>query len=217
MQILSNKKPLAKFLRIILLSATTLVSVSFTNLAYAKNDPQAKNELITYINSFNSFTADFKQVAKTPKGKVLASTSGQLKALKPDFLFLHTIKNQEYKLWVQGKDVTNYDPFVEQVQKTTIKEDEKIPFQYLLNGNLEDWKTIEVEKVDNCYKIKEPKAKLYSSLNVCVVDGKLTKIVISQKNGNTNTYELSNFQTPTLSANDFKPDYPDNVQVQQEQ
>lgn len=208
-----------KKLTLTLLAGLTLGLASFNLQAAEKPTIAAKEELISYINSFNSFTANFKQTAKTPQGKVVASSSGVLQALKPHYLFIHTKKNRENFLWVQGKEVTSYDSFVEQVTKMKVRPDETLPFQHLLNGNPADWQNIEVTKTksgtNSCYALKEANNKYYSSLSICLTPNQeLASVTIRQKNNNTNTYNFSNFSKAPLSVANFTPKYPEGTPVE---
>ncbi|MFC6277012.1 outer membrane lipoprotein chaperone LolA [Psittacicella hinzii] len=174
----------------------------------------AKQELLTYLQNYNAFTAKFTLKATDPKGKVLNEQSGELRAQKPSNLYLHQTSPVENYLAVYNNQITYYDPFVEQVTISALDKNKPMPFLYLLNTKSEAWDNVSVQKADGCYDIQDSALKQsYKSLRVCLNDGNLTEFSYVEANGNQASYKFSNFTVTSLGADSFKVNYPANAKV----
>lgn len=193
---------------------SALVFAFSASAALAAPSEAAKQELIAIVNSYSSFSANFTQTASSPKGAVISQSSGTIKALKPGFLLMHTTSPNELFLSVKGKEVSNYDPFVEQVTISTLSPNEAVPFAYLLSAGQQEWNNVKVEKVKSCYVIQDGGDKQFKRVQVCTNGKALSAITFYENNGNTNRYTLSKFKAGGLRPANFTLTYPQGTQVQ---
>ena len=189
----------------------SLTLVLFSFQAFADERENLQN--ILFAN--DGFRANFEQIVTKQDGSIVAKSSGNLALKRPDKLILNTVLPDEQVLFSVDENVYFYDAFVNQVSIFSKSSLYTSPFLLLSSKDKKVWDSYEVSFKDDIYCLK-PKAK--GELKQVLVNtkgGTINSLEITLKDGNINTYNLSNLSY-SVSDDIFNYQIPKDAQVDDE-
>ncbi|CAH0187178.1 Outer-membrane lipoprotein carrier protein [Erwinia aphidicola] len=189
-----------------LLAAFTSASV----LADAASDLQQR------LDKVKSFHATFNQKVTDVSGQSVQDGEGEMWVQRPNLFNWHMTAPDESILISDGKTLWFYNPFVEQVSASWLKDaTSNTPFMLIARNQSSDWKQYNVAQKGNDFSLT-PKA----------VDGNLKQFTINvspngtinqfsaiEQDGQRSSYALKSQQNGSVSADKFKFTPPQGVTV----
>ena len=175
----------------------------------------AKDDLKARLNAFNEFSADFTQTVTDKNGKNVMSASGTLTLKKPTDFMLHTLDPDEQVLFTRGNDIYFYDAFVNQVSIFNRSELNSSPFILLSDMSERAWKNYTVTYTNGAFIVTPQGSSDIENLRLTFQRNNLDVIALKMKDGNTNSYKLSN-KRHTADPKVFNYTIPEDAEVDDE-
>ncbi len=146
------------------------------------------------LAKINNFHAYFSQICISEDGSNLQEGSGELWMKRPNFFKWHIKYPEESVLVTDGKTLWFYDPFVEQVTATWLKDTtEKILFMLITHNNTNDWKQYQVEQKNDEFRII-PKSSTDGNMRQFAIEvtksGIIRRFSSIEPNGQRSIYTL---------------------------
>lgn len=192
-----------------ILTALLATFCSFSLLA------DAPTELQTRLHKVSQFSADFNQNVSSADGKQVQQGQGKIQIKRPNLFRMDNQQPQENQIISDGKTLWFYDPFVEQVTATWVKDAvNNTPFVLLTSNDNSHWQQYEVSQKDDTFVLK-PKAK---NSNIKQFDiridqnGVLKGFSTIEKDGQVNLYILRNIKNDNIADNVFQFKLPQGVE-----
>ncbi|AXF76228.1 outer membrane lipoprotein chaperone LolA [Erwinia tracheiphila] len=189
-----------------LLAAFTSVSV----LADASSDLQQR------LNKVNSFHASFTQKVTDGSGQSVQEGQGELWVKRPDLFNWHMTAPDESVLISDGKTLWFYNPFVEQVSATWLKDaTSNTPFILIARNQNSDWKQYNIRRQGDSFELTPESADgnlKQFTINVSS-DGTIHQFSAVEQDGQRSSYALKSQKNGAISADKFQFSPPKGVTV----
>lgn len=189
-----------------LLAAFTSASV----LANAASDLQQR------LDKVKSFHATFNQKVTDGSGQSVQDGEGEMWVQRPNLFNWHMTAPDESILISDGKTLWFYNPFVEQVSASWLKDaTSNTPFMLIARNQSSDWKQYNVAQKGNDFSLT-PKAAdgnlKQFTINVSP-NGTINQFSAIEQDGQRSSYALKSQQNGSVSADKFKFTPPQGVTV----
>lgn len=188
----------------------TLISLSSFSFAIS----ESKLELQNRLRLISEYKAEFSQVVRSQKGKVIQEGKGTFQVKNPNLFRMDVMRPQENIIVSDSKNLWFYDPFVSQVTVNWVDDAIKNTPFVLLTNNKENWnKYMVTQKGDNF--VLKPKEKTgIQQFDIRIsADGLLKGFSVIEKNGHSNLYLLKNISTTNIDLDKFKFQVPKGAEV----
>ncbi len=198
------------------LSVKILLGINlFFAATFANASSQAMLELQNRLKLVSEYKADFSQVVRSQKGKIIQKGEGTFQVKNPNLFRMDIKKPQENIIVSDSKNLWFYDPFVSQVTVNWVDEAiNNTPFVLLTNNNKENWNKYDVEQKSDNFTLKPKLKTAIQQFDVRITsDGLLKGFSVIEKNGQSNLYVLNNISTMGIDLNKFKFEIPKDAEV----
>ncbi|MFP9228186.1 outer membrane lipoprotein chaperone LolA [Pectobacterium cacticida] len=178
-----------------------IVSVTSTAV-YA----DAAKDLQGRLNKVNSFRADFSQKVISADGAAVQEGQGELWLKRPNLFNWKTLSPDESTLISDGKTLWFYNPFVEQVTATWLKDATgNTPFILITRNSASDWNKYEVRQNGDDFELvpKTAVGNLKQFSITVTADGTIKQFTATEQDGQRSTYVLTNQQNGAVDATKF--------------
>ena len=169
------------------------------------------------IFKLKGFKADYTQKVVSAQGKVLQTGSGSIEMLRPNLFRMEVVEPGEALLLADGSNVYNYDEMLEQV--TIYRQENAVgdsPFMLLVSEDQALWASYNIKMVaPNSYEVTpKNKAGLTKGFRIDLDPAATIKrLVITESDGRTNSYEFKGLAGVVPQALDFKYSIPEGLTV----
>ncbi len=154
----------------------------------------AVTELQQHFSKHSVMYSEFTQEVKKSSGEVVSTSEGTLAIKKPNSLMMHTLSPDEQVLFTKGNAVYFFDPFINQATIFDRKDLYTSPFLLLTSNSKDVWGQYNVTKNGQVYKLVPKKQSDINALSLQLNGSDISTISIYLKDGNVNTYKLSNIK-----------------------
>lgn len=166
----------------------------------------ASTELQQRLAKVTHFHANFTQNITDDKKNVLQSGTGEIWLQRPGLFNLVLTKPDESRLVTDGKILWFYNPQIEQVTITWLKEAaEDTPFILVASNRAEDWGKYSVEQNGDNFTLTPKTAT--GNLDVFNIrvsgNGTIQQFGTMGKDGRSNNYSLTNQDNSAIAADKF--------------
>lgn len=191
-------------------SALLLNVISISAFASAIDELQQRLKLVDRLS------ATYAQSVTDAQGKIVQEGSGKLQIKRPNLFRMENQTPQESQIISDGKTLWFYDPFVEQVTINWVKEAvNNTPFVLLTSTESSHWQQYDVSQNGDTFTLK-PKAK-NSNIQAFSIridqEGTLRNFSTTEKDGQSNRYQLRNITNEALADSLFKFTPPKGAEV----
>lgn len=174
----------------------------------------ASEDLQSRLSKINSFHTNFSQKVTSAEGDLIQQGDGELWVQRPNLFNWNMKSPDESVLISDGKDLWFYNPFVEQVTVTSLKDaTTDTPFMLITRNNPQDWKQYSVIQQGNNFDLKPNKANgTLKRFSITVTEnGTIEKFSAVEQDGQTSAYQLSNLQSGVIDKKQFVLSMPKGV------
>lgn len=189
-----------------LLAAFTSASV----LADASSDLQQR------LDKVKSFHASFSQKVTDGSGQSVQDGEGELWVKRPNLFNWHMTAPDESILISDGKTLWFYNPFVEQVSATWLKDaTSNTPFMLIARNQGSDWKQYNIKQQGDNFELTPKSADgnlKQFTINVST-NGTINQFSAVEQDGQRSSYALKSQQNGAVSADKFQFTPPKGVTV----
>jgi outer membrane lipoprotein carrier protein len=181
----------------------------------------AAAELVSMLESYESFQSDFIQIVVNENGNRVQESRGSLKAKRPGLFYWETSEPHSQFVVSDGSKVEVYDPDLEQVSVHSLDENVSTTPALLLSG--------EVDNLDGTYKVSmqsagdntreftlEPRSEdsLFVSLRLNFSEGELQEMRMEDSLAQLTVLSFEDILlNEEVSDSAFALEYPDDVDV----
>lgn len=186
-----------------LLMACCLLSgfASTSVLADAAQDLQSR------LAKVNSFHASFSQSVTSSDGAAVQQGEGELWVKRPNLFNWHMTSPDESVLVSDGETLWFYNPFVEQVTATWLKNGTgNTPFMLITRNDANDWKKYNVKQKGDDFELT-PKASSGNLKQFAITvtnSGTIKSFAAVEQDGQRSAYQLKSQQSSSVDAAKFK-------------
>lgn len=184
------------------LVACCLASGITSTAAYA----DAAGDLQSRLSKVNSFHASFSQTVTSSDGAAVQEGEGELWLKRPNLFNWQTTSPDESVLVSDGKTLWFYNPFVEQVTATWLKDATgNTPFMLITRNDASDWRKYDVKQQGDDFELT-PKSATgnLKQFSISVSNnGTIKKFVATEQDGQRSTYVLKNQQNSAVDSAKF--------------
>lgn len=186
-----------------LLIACCLLSgfASASVLADAAQDLQGR------LAKVNSFHANFSQSVTSSDGSTVQQGEGELWVKRPNLFNWHMTSPDESVLVSDGETLWFYNPFVEQVTATWLKNATgNTPFMLITRNDANDWKQYNVKQKGDDFELT-PKASSGNLKQFAITvtnSGTIKNFAAVEQDGQRSSYQLKSQQSSSVDAAKFK-------------
>ena len=163
-------------------------------------------ELQARLSKINSFHADFTQSVTDAENQQVQSGSGELSVKRPNLFNWHMKQPDESRIISDGKTLWFYNPFVEQVTASWLKNaTNDTPFILIARNQASDWKNYQIKQNGDHFVL----TPLNSNSNVkqftldVTADGSIKQFASIEQDGQKNSYSLSNLVRGNIDGSKF--------------
>nr|WP_314264574.1 outer membrane lipoprotein chaperone LolA [uncultured Moellerella sp.] len=174
----------------------------------------ASEDLQSRLSKINSFHTNFSQKVTSAEGDLIQQGDGELWVQRPNLFNWNMKSPDESVLISDGKDLWFYNPFVEQVTVTSLKDaTTDTPFMLITRNNPQDWKQYSVIQQGNNFDLKPNKVNgTLKRFSITVTEnGTIEKFSAVEQDGQTSAYQLSNLQSGVIDKKQFVLSMPKGV------
>ncbi len=160
----------------------------------------ATESLKQKLADLSGFSAQFSQQVTDVNNQVVQSATGYVELIQPDKFKWVTAEPNENTLQSDGETVWFYDPFVEQVTATWLKDTvQSNPILLLLKPESDAWQQYLIKQNSaNEYVILTTDEQAHvAQVKLTLKDNALAELAILDKQGQTSRYHFSEFVTKT--------------------
>ncbi|WP_419715729.1 outer membrane lipoprotein chaperone LolA [Dickeya dianthicola] len=176
----------------------------------------AAGDLQGRLSKMNSFHAGFTQKVTTNDGAAVQEGTGELWVKRPNLFNWKTTSPDESTLVSDGKTLWFYNPFVEQVTATWVKDaTSNTPFILITRNDPKDWGKYNVSQKGDDFDLTPRAANgnlKQFSINVSS-DGTIHGFTATEQDGQRSAYTLKNQQNGEVDAAKFRFTPPKGVAV----
>jgi len=166
----------------------------------------AAQDLQTRLAKVNSFHAGFSQTVTSAEGTNVQQGEGDLWLKRPNLFNWHMTQPDESVLVSDGKTLWFYNPFVEQVTASWLKNATgNTPFMLITRNDPADWKTYNVKQSGDNFELT-PKASSgnLKQFTISVTNsGTIKNFAAVEQDGQRTLYTLKGQQDSNVDANKF--------------
>lgn len=185
-----------------------LGSVSASVLADAARDLQAR------LAKVNSFHASFSQTVTSDDGATVQQGEGELWVKRPNLFNWHMTSPDESVLVSDGETLWFYNPFVEQVTATWLKNATgNTPFMLITRNSATDWQQYNVRQQGDDFELtpKTGSGNLKQFAITVTSNGTIKSFAAVEQDGQRSAYQLKSQQNINVDAARFKFTLPKGV------
>lgn len=176
----------------------------------------ARGDLQTRLGKVNSFSASFTQTVNAANGTTLQKGDGALSVSRPNLFRWESKTPDETLLVTDGKTVWFFNPFVEQVTISNLKDvTGNTPFVLLTRNNPSDWAQYNVSQKGDVFTLKPIKTDgniKQFQLNVTPA-GVINGFSVVEQDGQTSKTTLSRFSTTPVNKATYSFNVPKGVEI----
>ncbi|MFI0489251.1 MAG: outer membrane lipoprotein chaperone LolA [Yersinia sp. (in: enterobacteria)] len=175
--------------------------ISASALADASKDLQSR------LNKVNSFHTRFLQNVTSADGAVVQEGEGELWVKRPNLFNWHMTSPDESVLISDGETLWFYNPFVEQVTATWLRNATgNTPFMLITRNNSDDWKQYNVKQKGDDFELtpKTANGNLKQFAIAVTPDGTIKNFTAVEQDGQRSAYTLKGQQNSSTDASKFK-------------
>ncbi|GKW02298.1 outer-membrane lipoprotein carrier protein [Pectobacterium carotovorum subsp. carotovorum] len=166
----------------------------------------AAKDLQGRLNKVNSFHANFSQKVTSADGAAVQEGEGELWLKRPNLFNWKTTSPDESTLISDGKTLWFYNPFVEQVTATWLKDATgNTPFILITRNDTSDWNKYDVRQKGDDFELTPKSASgnlKQFAINV-TTNGTIKQFTATEQDGQRSTYVLKNQQNGAVDAAQF--------------
>ncbi len=182
--------------------------------AYALADDSAA--LQARLNKVNSFHASFTQTVTDGSGANVQQGQGELWVKRPSLFNWHMTAPDESTIISDGKTLWFYNPFVEQVSATWLKDaTSNTPFMLIARNQRSDWQNYNVKQQGDHFELT-PKGNggnlKQFSIDVSTT-GTINQFSAIEQDGQRSRYQLQSQKNGAIAADKFQFTPPKGVTV----
>ena len=176
----------------------------------------ASGELKARLDKVKSFHATFSQKVTDSNGESVQDGNGEMWVQRPNLFNWHMMMPDESVLISDGKTLWFYNPFVEQVSASWLKDATgNTPFMLIARNQSSDWQQYNIAQKGDSFTLT-PKAadgnlKRFD-INVAP-NGTITQFSAMEQDGQRSTYMLTQQKTGAIAADKFTFTPPPGVTV----
>lgn len=168
------------------------------------------------LNKVNSFHASFTQTVTDASGANVQQGQGELWVKRPSLFNWHMTAPDESTIVSDGKTLWFYNPFVEQVSATWLKDAAgNTPFMLIARNQRSDWQNYNVKQQGNQFSLT-PKSSggnlKQFSINVSP-EGTINQFSAIEQDGQHSNYQLKSQKNGAIDAAKFQFTPPKGVTV----
>ncbi|SLM62983.1 Outer membrane lipoprotein carrier protein LolA [Dickeya aquatica] len=185
------------------LMAGSLLVTLFSGAVYA----DAAGDLQNRLSKVNSFHASFTQKVTANDGAAVQDGAGELWVKRPNLFNWKTTSPDESTLVSDGKTLWFYNPFVEQVTATWVKDATgNTPFILITRNDPKDWGKYNVSQKGDDFDLvpKAASGNLKQFSITVATDGTIRGFTATEQDGQRSTYVLKNQQHGEIDAAKFR-------------
>lgn len=167
---------------------------------------EATQDLQNRLAKINSFYAHFSQTVTSSDGYAVQQGAGELWIKRPNSFNWHMTSPDESMLISDGQTLWFYNPFVEQVTATWLKNaTSKTPFMLITRNNANDWKKYQVKQKGDNFEItpKSSSGNLKQFAITVTHNGTICSFTAVEQDGQRSTYLLKSQQEVSADATKF--------------
>lgn len=166
----------------------------------------ATQDLQNRLAKVNSFYAHFSQTITSSDGAEVQQGAGELWIKRPNLFNWHMTSPDESVLISDGQTLWFYNPFVEQVTATWLKNTTgKTPFMMITCNNANDWKQYQVRQKGDDFELtlKSSSGNLKQFAINVTHSGTIRSFTAVEQDGQRSTYVLKSQQEVSADATKF--------------
>lgn len=179
----------------------------FSGLVSTSVLADAAQDLQNRLAKVNSFHASFSQSVTSADGTAIQQGEGELWVKRPNLFNWHMTTPDESVLVSDGETLWFYNPFVEQVTASWLKNATgNTPFMLIARNNGNDWKQYHVQQQGDDFELT-PKVSNgnLKQFTLTVTDGgTIKRFSAIEQDGQHSAYQLKVQAKTSIDANKFK-------------
>ncbi|WP_158783121.1 outer membrane lipoprotein chaperone LolA [Pantoea sp. BAV 3049] len=176
----------------------------------------ASSDLQQRLDKVKSFHASFSQKVTDGSGQSVQDGEGELWVKRPNLFNWHMTAPDESILISDGKTLWFYNPFVEQVSATWLKDaTSNTPFMLIARNQGSDWKQYNIKQQGDNFELTPKSADgnlKQFTINVST-NGTINQFSAVEQDGQRSSYALKSQQNSAVSADKFQFTPPKGVTV----
>jgi len=176
----------------------------------------ASSDLQQRLDKVKSFHATFNQKVTDGSGASVQDGEGEMWVERPNLFNWHMTAPDESTLISDGKTLWFYNPFVEQVSASWLKDaTSNTPFMLIARNQSSDWKQYNVAQKGDDFSLTPKSADgnlKQFTINVST-NGTINQFSAIEQDGQRSSYTLKSQQNGSISADKFKFTPPKGVTV----
>lgn len=176
----------------------------------------ASGDLQQRLGKVKSFHASFTQKVTDASGSSVQDGEGELWVQRPNLFNWHMTAPDESVLISDGKTLWFYNPFVEQVSASWLKDaTSNTPFMLIARNQASDWQQYNIKQQGDSFELtpKNPAGNLkHFTINVSTA-GTINQFSAVEQDGQRSSYSLKAQQNGAVSADKFTFTPPKGVTV----
>ncbi|WP_380181401.1 outer membrane lipoprotein chaperone LolA [Kalamiella sp. sgz302252] len=167
----------------------------------------ASSDLQQRLDKVTSFHASFQQKVTDGSGQSVQDGEGELWVKRPDLFNWHMTAPDESILISDGKTLWFYNPFVEQVSATWLKDaTSNTPFMLIARNQRSDWKQYNIKQQGDNFQLTPKSADgnlKQFTINVSA-NGTINQFSAVEQDGQRSSYTLKSQQNGSVSPDKFR-------------
>ncbi|MBS0969749.1 outer membrane lipoprotein chaperone LolA [Chimaeribacter arupi] len=167
----------------------------------------ASSDLKSRLGKVNSFHASFTQKVTADDGSDVQQGEGELWVKRPNLFNWHMTSPDESVLVSDGETLWFYNPFVEQVTATWLKNATgNTPFMLITRNSSSDWANYDVKQQGDNFELtpKSANGNLKQFAITVTNDGTIKSFTAVEQDGQRSAYNLKTQQNGAVDAGKFK-------------
>ncbi|MBJ7220513.1 MULTISPECIES: outer membrane lipoprotein chaperone LolA [unclassified Brenneria] len=166
----------------------------------------AAGDLQNRLSKVNSFHAGFTQTVTSADGATVQEGEGELWLKRPNLFNWQTTSPDESVLVSDGKTLWFYNPFVEQVTATWLKDATgNTPFMLITRNDASDWGRYDVRQKGDDFELtpKSANGNLKQFAISVTPNGTIRQFTATEQDGQRSRYVLKNQQNSAVDSAKF--------------
>jgi len=211
------------FLKRLSLTLILFASCWFSSNLFADNhsSDSALNALVELLSGSDDIQGEFVQFMVDARGSRVQETKGTFKAKKPDLFYWETREPLPQMIYVYNREITVFDPDLEQASVQVLSDDFSATPALLFNGDakaIASQFVVEEREGDTGERqfllFPKDEGNLFEVLRVRFKGTTLSDLRISDSLGQDTTISfIHTFVNSNMSEDEFKPQLPEGVDV----
>ena len=176
----------------------------------------ARSDLQSRLGKINSFSASFEQTVTGPSGAAIQQGEGKLAVTRPNLFRWEAKTPDESLLVTAGKTLWFFNPFVEQVTISNLKDaTSNTPFVLLTRNNPSDWAKYNITQKGDQFTLKPIKSDgNMKQFDLTVTPAGVIKgFSVVEMDGQKSQTVLNRFSTSAVSKSQFSFTVPKGVEI----